>query len=92
MTGTEKRSAILDEVRACVCKDRQSQYGDAEDNFANIAVIVNVALGLTLDAKDVAIIMCCVKLARLRTSPEYRDNWVDLAGYACCGGGIVDKC
>ena len=43
-TGTELRREILAMVEGCVCKDRQNTYGDAEDNFANIASIANTVL------------------------------------------------
>ena len=92
-TGTELRREILAMVEGCVCKDRQNTYGDAEDNFSNIATIANVLLGKKLlkplDALDVAMISAAIKMARLSSSPRHLDNWVDLAGYATCGGGIV---
>lgn len=95
VTGSQRRKAILDEVAGCVCKDRQTTYGDAEDNFANIAAIANVMLGpklkAPLDATDVALFSCAIKAARLGASRGHRDNWIDLAGYAVCGLGIVDK-
>lgn len=94
--GNRKRRALLAEVEAAVCRDRQQAYGDAEDNFANIAAHLNLHF-LTLWGKDfpgfgpadIAIICAYIKMSRLATSPRFRDNWVDLAGYAICGGGIV---
>lgn len=92
-TGTDRRKDILSTVTKCVCNDRQNTYGDAEDNFSNIATIANVLLGKKLlkplDALDVAMISAAIKMARLSSSPRHLDNWVDLAGYATCGGGIV---
>lgn len=94
-TGTDRRSAILDQVRACVCRDRQNTYGDAEDNFADIAALATIVLGAKLkeplESVDVASFSACIKLARIKTSPEHIDNWIDLAGYAVCGGGIVES-
>ena len=40
-TGTELRREALHQVESCVCQDRQNTYGDAEDNFADIAAIAN---------------------------------------------------
>lgn len=92
MNGTERRRQVLREVEGCVCRDRQNTYGDAEDNFANIAAIWNVIfrehLEHPLTASDVARAMVAVKLARTIQSPNHRDNWVDMAGYAVCGAGI----
>jgi hypothetical protein len=33
--------------------------------------------------------MICVKLSRIKTSPDNLDHWHDMAGYAACGGGII---
>src|SRR3546814_2595388 len=35
--------------------------------------------------------MCDVKLARLRTSADKPDNWIDLAGYAVCGESVTQR-
>ena len=35
---------------------------------------------------DVAAMMSMLKLARIAKSPEKADSWIDLAGYAACGG------
>lgn len=98
MTGSEKRLAALQRIQGYVCKDRQQSYGDAEDNFRTIAEYWNIYLrgksGITCDllkSADVAAMMALMKIARLHTSPEKLDNWDDLAGYAVCGAGIMDK-
>lgn len=95
ITGNTRRRDILRQVETCVCKDRQKAYGDAEENFANIAKIINVALKDYLVAPigpvEVAIIMLCLKLGRIASSPQHLDNWVDTAGYAVCGAGIITK-
>lgn len=99
--GTQRRKAILDKVEACVCKDRQNQYGDAEDNFQVIADYWNIWLrqrGILqetaahcVNATDVAMMSALIKVARASSSPGHIDNWVDLAGYAICAGGIERK-
>lgn len=89
MTPTDRRKEAIAEVQSCVCRDRQSTYGDAEDNFANIAKMWSVYTGTTFKAQDVAAMMILVKIARMRSSPDHRDNWIDAAGYAVCGAGIV---
>lgn len=94
-TGTDRRREIVRRVEVCVCRDRQNTYGDAEDNFADIAALANVVLGPKLkeplEPHDVASFSACIKLARIKSSPMHLDNWVDLAGYGICGGGIVGK-
>lgn len=94
MTGNERRSAVLDTIRGAVCRDRQNAYGDAEDNFRNIADYWNLWLkqrGFTavLTPLDVAMMSALLKTARASANLTYSDNWVDLAGYAVCGAGIV---
>lgn len=95
MTGTERRAKVIDQVKQLVCSDRQATYGDAEDNFKDIADIINVVLkrklAVPLDALDVSLISCAIKLARCGTSPRHVDNLVDLAGYGVCGAGIVES-
>jgi Domain of unknown function (DUF6378) len=92
--GTELRRAALKDVEACVCKDRQNSYGDAEQNFENIATFWNIQLQSKLskpiNALDVAYLMISVKLARAANSPTHRDNAIDAAGYAICAAGILD--
>ena len=92
-TGTDRRKDIIKEIEKCVCKDRQNTYGDAEDNFEVIAKLINVMLDKKLyeplSALDIAKINICIKMSRTITSPAHLDNWIDLGGYAVCGGGIV---
>ena len=45
-------------------------------------------LGVHVDAVDVAAMMCLFKIARIATDHGKADNWVDLAGYAACGGEL----
>lgn len=89
------RAQFLDEVEKLVCKDRNVTHGDAEDNFRVIASLWNVYIhnskGEELNNKDVAIMMCLFKISRLMTNVNNMENWLDLAGYAACGGGIVKK-
>ena len=100
-TGTEIRRELLAQVEACVCKDRQNTYGDAEDNFKVIANYWNIWLrqrgvlqetsSICVNTTDVAMMCALIKVARTSSSPNHIDNWVDLAGYAICGGGIALK-
>ena len=54
MNGAARRKEALAEVEGCVCRDRQSTHGDAEDNFADIAKMWSVYTGTTFKAQDVA--------------------------------------
>ena len=94
-TNAQLRAQFLDEVKKLVCKDRNVTHGDAEDNFRVIAELWNVYMrnskGEELNNKDVAIMMCLFKVSRLMSNVDNLENWLDLAGYAACGGGIVMK-
>lgn len=81
------RKEFLTEAEKCVCSDRNLQYGEPEDNFSDIAKLWSAYLDADLGAEDVAIMMCLFKIARLKGSfYEDKDSWVDLIGYAACGG------
>jgi len=78
--------------------DRGLNYGAPEDNFVRIARLWNVHLvnrGVPLTeeqnigATDVAMMCALLKVARLEHQPDHLDSWVDLAGYAACGGEIA---
>lgn len=95
LEGTEIRRNLIREVERCVCKNRQDVYGDAEDNFADIAKLANIMLSgklrEDLQPEDIAIVSMCIKMARIKTTPSHLDSWIDNAGYAICGGGIVQR-
>lgn len=91
------RDDVLQEARKITAADRNSSYGEPEDNFQNIADIWNAqgyrsgpALEL-LTATDVALMMAGLKLARLKHNPTHRDSWVDMAGYAACGYEVAQR-
>lgn len=86
------REDILKAAKACVCGDRERDYGSPERNFETIAGLWNAYLGVhpgtPLDPKDVAAMLALLKIARIASGHAKADNWVDLAGYAACGGEI----
>ena len=91
------RKEILDAALKCVNGDRDEQYGSPEASFEAIANFWNVYLhelretrgsDICLVAKDVAVMMSLFKIARITTGQSKDDNWIDLAGYAACGGEI----
>lgn len=80
------RKQILDEASRIVCGGRE--YGTPEDNFSEIAALWSVYLRTKLKPKDVAVMMMLMKIARIKTGNAKSDNWIDIAGYAACGGEI----
>src|SRR5579859_1591606 len=88
------RAAVLDDAKAAVCQDRNTEYGEPIDNFGRWAGACN-ALGYRrpgggdLKPHDLAVIMGLGKLSRSVQSPEKADTWTDLAGYAAVGFELV---
>lgn len=82
------RKEILKTAESCVCGERERDYGTPEDNFGLIALLWSVYTGHSFTSKDVAIMMCLLKIARIKTGKSM-DSFVDLAGYAACAGEIV---
>lgn len=65
-----------------VINSRQDLYGKLENNFSLIARFWSAYLGVLVTAKDVAIMMSLLKVAREKSGVGKRDNFVDLCGYA----------
>lgn len=88
------RSEILDAANKCVCGDREQDYGSPEKNFELIASLWKDYLqgvGVNLDflePHDVAAMLALLKIARIASGHAKEDNWIDLAGYAACGGEL----
>ena len=82
------RPEILDTAKKCVCGDREQSYGSPENNFSTIAELWTAYKGIPLTAVDVAVFLSLVKIGRIASGHGKADNWIDLAGYAACGGEI----
>lgn len=82
------RPEILDTAKKCVCGDREQDYGTPEQNFGVIAKLWTAYKGVELTAVDVAVLLSLVKIGRIASGHGKADNWIDLAGYAACGGEI----
>lgn len=82
------RKEILETAAKCVCGDREQDYGSPENNFKTIADLWSVYTGFAFTAVDVAVMLALLKIARIGSGHAKEDNWVDLAGYAACGGEI----
>lgn len=87
------RKEVLDAADKCVNGDRQGTYGSPENNFKTIATMWNAYLGKRIGGKplssaDVAAMMSLLKISRIGSGEYKDDNWIDLAGYAACGGEL----
>ena len=84
-----KRADILHTAEKCVCGQREQDYGSPENNFQVIADLWRSYKGVDFTATDVAMMMALLKIARIRGGNATEDSFVDLAGYAACGGEIA---
>jgi hypothetical protein len=82
------REEILEQATAAVVVDRSNDYGRPEANFGRIAEFWSTYLGIKIHEHDVAAMMVLLKVSRITTSPGLFDHWVDIAGYAACGGEV----
>lgn len=90
--GNVTRSAILTEANNIVSGHRKAgEYGPPEDSFKTIAVFWSEYLGHDIKPHDVAVMMALLKIARIKGGERKKDNWIDLAGYAACGGECQSK-
>lgn len=85
------REEILSLATKYVTSDRQAQHGAPENTFGLIAEYWSVYLGRPLGAHDIAAMMVLLKVARSQMNPAAFDNWVDMAGYAACGGELANE-
>ena len=84
-----KREDILAQAKMIISADRNVDYGEPERNFEDIATLWSVYKGVEFEAHDVAVMEILLKVARIKQSPSKDDHWVDIAGYAACGGEVA---
>lgn len=89
------RGQILAAAGKATMGDRDVAYGKPEDNFERIRLHINAMLinrfgptAPTLTRADVAMIGIYFKTGRLEGNQSHHDSWVDVAGYAACGGEV----
>lgn len=91
----QTRESVLEAAKKCVCGGREQDYGSPEHNFLTIANLWSDYLaakpdGYTLAPYDVAAMLGLLKISRIASGHGKEDNWVDLAGYAACGGELQE--
>ena len=71
---------------------RCQTHGETENNFQIIADLWNAYCGgdYKFSAIDVSVMMILMKIARVKSGGSL-DNFVDIAGYAACGGELYGK-
>ena len=87
---------MLQLAQETISGDREQEYGNKLQNFAQIAMIWQGILAPKLQEtasiapEDVALLMIAVKMARLAKSPDHFDSILDIAGYAGCYSHLQD--
>ena len=85
------KNDILDTAKTIINGERQGTYGNAEDNFANIAAFWSTYLNREISSTDVANMMILMKVARNASGVYKDDNYIDICGYAALGGEIAAR-
>lgn len=85
------RADILEAARQCVTVDRAATHGAVEDTFGRIAAVWSARLGVEITGWQVCIMLADLKTCRAWGNPGHMDNWIDLAGYAACGGELATE-
>lgn len=84
-----KRADVLSLATDAVTRDRAATHGAIENSFGLIAAIWSARLGVKLSPEQVAIMLVDLKTVRAWGNPSHCDNWIDIAGYAACGGELA---
>lgn len=87
----DRRAEVLDKAKEIVTKDRQNQYGEAENNFQRIADMWSAYLQTKITANDVSMMMTLLKIARIKGGNFKADSFIDACGYVACGYQISMK-
>jgi hypothetical protein len=90
------RQDVLNLAGSYIQTDRNSTYGEPEDNFRSIArlwmgyMFTRYGIELDIATYDVANLMILMKMARAANDPTGNmDNYVDTVGYAACAAECV---
>lgn len=79
-------------LRQCadIADEREQQYGDVAQNFADISEICKTTFGLVLSPSQIMQVMVAVKLARNRHKPK-ADNLLDAVNYLAMLAQTIDS-
>lgn len=80
----------LNTASILVSEDRHQTHGDKLLNHANIAKLWSAYKDIEFTAKDVAMMMALLKVARTKLGNHNGDDYVDGAGYLAIAGEIAD--
>ena len=75
------REEFLEQLKSIVCVG--DRYGKPENSFEDIAKLWSIYLDKDITEKDVCMLMCLLKVVRMKKNPKHLDSLVDIAGYSC---------
>lgn len=91
----DKKPTLLQQADQLIHGQRAVDYGSAHESFSHIAKIwsalLDKKLTKSITAEEVALLMIGLKSARLLNTPTHTDSWIDIAGYAGCGGETIPE-
>ena len=82
---------FLIKAEGLIAGQRHTDYGDKTDNHKNIAKLWSAYLDEKVEAHDVAIMMCLLKIARTKLGDVSEDTYIDMAAYGAIAGEIKFK-
>lgn len=85
-----KRDEFLAQAEKCICGDRDRDYGNPNGSFNLIGKLWSAYMDTEITAKDVAIMMALLKVARCKYSNKL-DSFVDGCGYFACAGEVATE-
>jgi hypothetical protein len=74
---------------AKLTEERGSVYGPPRVDFDRAQRLIAVVNECPDPLARHAMMMICVKLARLIQTPSHKDSWLDIAGYSKCGEEVT---
>lgn len=76
--------------KAChdITGQREQDYGSPKKNFSIISGLWSSYLGVEVTPLDVSMMMCLLKISRIKSGGGTGDSFSDIAGYAACGAEI----
>jgi hypothetical protein len=86
MTKTEQLFADV----ITTLHQRGSDYGHPIGNHKRIAELWSAYLGYPIQANEVAVLMCLVKISRMAEDARVTDNYTDALGYIAIAKTITE--
>ena len=91
MKSGGKIKDILSTAEGILCGAREDEYGDKRTNHENIATLWSAYLDKEIKARDVAILMVLLKIARAKFGHPSMDTYIDMVGYSAIAGELAHE-